>query len=41
MKSNNLEEIPALMKIREHYQENDIAQTMYMAAVVELIEPSA
>lgn len=42
MKSNNLEEIPALLKISstEHYQENGLAQMMYMAAVVELIEPS-
>lgn len=43
MKNNNLEEIPALLKISktEHYQENGMAQMMYMAAVVELIEPSA
>jgi hypothetical protein len=43
MKANNLEEIPALLKISqtEHYQENGMAQMMYMAAVVELIEPSA
>jgi hypothetical protein len=43
MKANNLEEIPALLKISqtEHYQENGMAQMMYMAAVIELIEPSA
>jgi hypothetical protein len=42
MKANNLEEIPALLKISKtiHYQENGMAQMMYMAAVVELIEPS-
>jgi hypothetical protein len=42
MKANNLEEIPALLKISqtEHYQENGMAQMMYMAAVVEMIEPS-
>lgn len=43
MKSNNLTEISALLKISKtnHYQENGMAQMMYMAAVVELIEPSA
>jgi len=43
MKNNNLEVIPALLKITstEHYQENVRAQMMYMAAVAELIEPSA
>lgn len=42
MKANNLKEIPALLKISkmQHYQENGMAQLMYMAAVVELIEPS-
>jgi len=42
MKDNDLEEIPALLKISktQHYQENGMAQMMYMAAVVELIEPS-
>ena len=42
MKANNLEELPALLKISktEHYQGNPMAQMMYMAAVVELIEPS-
>lgn len=43
MKSNKIDEIPALLKISqaEHYQENGFAQMMYMAAVVELIEPSS
>jgi uncharacterized membrane protein len=43
MKSNNLTEISALLKISKttHYQENGMTQMMYMAAVVELIEPSA
>ncbi len=43
MKANNLEEIPALLKVSEthHYQESGMAQMMYMAAVVELIEPNA
>jgi hypothetical protein len=43
MKANKIEEIPALLKISqtEHYQENGMVQMMYMAAVVELIEPSA
>lgn len=42
MKANNLEEIPALLKISqtETYKENEMAQMMFMAAVVELIEPS-
>lgn len=42
MKANNLDTIPALLKISktQHYQENGFAQMMYMAAVVELIEPS-
>lgn len=42
MKSNNLYEMPALLKISktQHYQENGFAQMMYMAAVVELISPS-
>ena len=42
MKANNLKEIPALLKICEtqHYQESGMVQMMYMAAVVELIEPS-
>lgn len=42
MKANNLEEIPALLLISktETYQESGMAQMMFMAAVVELIEPS-
>jgi len=42
MKANNLEEIPALLKISETetYQENGMGQMMFMAAVVELMEPS-
>jgi len=42
MKANNLEEIPALLKISqtETYQENPMGQMLFMAAVVELIEPS-
>lgn len=41
MKSNNLEEIPALLKITKTnmFQDNEMAQMMFMAAVVELIEP--
>lgn len=43
MKSNNLEEIPALLAISgtDHYKENSRAQMMYMAALVELLEPTA
>jgi len=42
MKANNLEEIPALLKVSqtETYQDNPIGQMMFMAATVELIEPS-
>jgi hypothetical protein len=42
MKANNLEEIQALFKISqtETYQENPMGQMMFMAAVVELTEPS-
>ena len=42
MKANNLEEIPALLKISETeiYKENGMGQMMFMAAVVELMEPS-
>ena len=42
MKANNLEEIPALLKISKTnmFQDNGMAQMMFMAAVVELIEPS-
>src|SRR5665648_372262 len=41
MKANNLDEIPALLKISETktYQENAMGQMMFMAAVVEMIEP--
>ena len=41
MKANNLEAIPALLKISQThtYQESGMAQMMFMAAVVELIEP--
>ena len=42
MKANNLEELPALLKISGtlSFQENPMAAMMFMAAVVELIEPS-
>ena len=42
MKANNLEAIPALLKISEaeHYKENGMAQMMYMAALTEFLEPS-
>lgn len=42
MKANNLEALPALLRISKtnHYQEDGMIQLMYMAAVVELIEPS-
>ena len=42
MKANNLEEIPALLKVSQThtYQDNAMGQMMFMAAVVELIEPS-
>jgi len=42
MKANNLDEIPALLKISEThtYQDNAMGQMMFMAAVVEMIEPS-
>ena len=42
MKANNLEEIPALLKVSETetYQDSPIGQMMFMAATVELIEPS-
>lgn len=41
MKANNLEEIPALLRISQThtYQESSMAQMMFMSAVVELIEP--
>lgn len=42
MKANELSEIKALLKISETdtYQDNAMGQMMFMAAVVELIEPS-
>jgi hypothetical protein len=42
MAANNLQEIQALLKISESsaYQSNGMAQLLFMAAVVELIEPS-
>lgn len=42
MKANNMDEIHALLLIIQthHYQDNYMAQMMYMAAVVEMIEPS-
>lgn len=42
MKANELSEIPALLKISQTYtyQDNAMGQMMFMAAVVELIEPS-
>lgn len=42
MKSKNIAEIPALLEISKTatYQENGMAQMMFMAAVVEIIEPS-
>ena len=42
MKANDLEELPALLKISNtlSFQENPMTAMMFMAAVVELIEPS-
>lgn len=42
MQENNIEEIPALLKISKDgsYQESGMTQMLFMAAVVELIEPS-
>ena len=42
MEANNIEEIPAFLKISEtsHYKEDGMTQLMYISAVVELIEPS-
>ena len=42
MKANNLEVIPALLKISETetYSGNGMTQMLFMAATVELIEPS-
>lgn len=42
MKANELDELQAILKISqtESYQENGMAQMMFMAAVVEIMEPS-
>lgn len=42
MAANTLEELPALLKIsKTHtYQDSGMAQLLFMAATVELIEPS-
>jgi len=42
MKANNLDSIPALLLISktETYQESGMTQMLFMAAVVEIIEPS-
>lgn len=42
MKANELDEIQALLKISktETYKENGMGQMMFMAAVVEIMEPS-
>lgn len=42
MKVNKVDEIPALLKISQThaYQNNPMGQMMFMAATVELIEPS-
>lgn len=42
MKANNLDVIPALLKISktETYNDNGMTQMLFMAATVELIEPS-
>lgn len=42
MKANKLDHIPALLKISETqtYQESAVTQLMFMAALVEMIEPS-
>ena len=41
MKANQIEELPALLKISKTnvYLDNPMAQILFMAAVVELIEP--
>lgn len=43
MKANNLKHIPALLKISETktYQDSGMAQMLFMAALTELMEPSA
>ena len=42
MEANNIEEIPAFLKISEtsHFKDHAMTQVMYISAVVELIEPS-
>ena len=42
MQANKLEEIPALLRISKTntYKDSGMAQLMFMAATVELIEPS-
>lgn len=42
MKANQLEEIPALLRISKTktYEESGMTQLMFIAATVELIEPS-
>ena len=42
MKANNIDVIPALLKISqtETYNDNGMTQMLFMAATVELIEPS-
>lgn len=42
MKSNNVDEIPALLIISktETFKENPIGKILFMSAVVELIDPS-
>jgi hypothetical protein len=42
MKTENIEEIPALIKTSEtdFYQSDGMVQLMFMAALVEIIEPS-
>jgi hypothetical protein len=43
MAANKLDVIPALLKVAQTnmYQENAMGQMLFMAATVELIEPSA
>ena len=43
MNANNLKHIPALLKISEMrtYQDSGMAQMLFMAALTELMEPSA
>lgn len=42
MKANKLDHIPALLRISQTqiYQESAVTQLMFMAALVEMIEPS-